>query len=391
MQNQITHLTGAQRVRLRPAVVFGDDGIEGAECALEMLLCVMASECYRGFASRLSLTAYKDGSFELRDNGRGLYLGSGKPEEDAIWKSKLCELYSRSAYPDQIDKDTEYSYFEESGRTPCRPYDSELYDEIWLCAVQYASEFMDVAVCRDGLLLELHFEKGENIGGICSKPLTAPSGTAIRFKPDREVFSCIDIPEDFLVDQLKKLAVLSPNCTVVYRKEHADGIQEETFCYPNGIAGEVEEQCAHTVATEIFTAEKKAIGKDRYDRPEYGAKIQLALCFTKDCGSIRVYHNRRTLIRGGQHLERLLAEIMKRLEWQLDCQLDPQLLTQHLCLTLNTTTTHYGSAWGDGSRTWINNAMICDMAQDCVKEAFSHYIKLHLEDIKHFIGIPAVE
>ena len=386
MQDQIRRLTGPERVRLRPAVIFGDAGLEGATHALEMLLSLMAAECYRGYASQIILTGHRDGTLEIQDNGRGLYLGSGKPEEEHIWKNKLCELFCGSAYPDQIDHKSEYSYFEEAERVPCQPYESEPYEEYALCVVQYASEFMDVTVCRKGLELALHFEKGENVGGISARASDAPSGTLIRWKPDREVFSDIHIPEAWIAEQLQTLAILNPNCQVIYRKETDEGMQSETFCFPEGMAGMLAERCTHSPSTEVYTAEIKATGKDRYNRREYGAKIQVALCFSQDNGYTRFFHNRKALL-GGKHIQQLLEELQKQLQWQLDCRIDLPVLSRHLCLSVHTTTTKYASAWSNGRRTQIENAMICDMAQDCVKDSFAHYIKLHRNAIESIFGI----
>lgn len=387
MQDPIKPLTGAQRVRLRPAVVFGDDGIDGAMCGLDTLLGVMAAECHHGYASRLILTSCRDGAIEIHDNGRGLYLGSGKAEDDAVWKSKLCEIYCGSAYPEQIDRSFEYSYFEETGKTPCQPYESEPYDEFSLCAVQYVSEFMDVTVCRDGLELALHFEKGENVGGISAKASDAPSGTKIRFQLDPEVFTCVDIPESHLMEALRKLAVLNPNCSVIYRKETGCGVQSVDFCFPEGFGSLLTKRCAGILSSAIYTAEIKAAGKDRYNRPEYGARIEVALCFSRDNGCTEVFHNRRSLSRGGKHIERILSAVQDRLEWQLDCPIDRQTLARHLCLTVSTTTTRYGTVWSDGTGTRIENTMICDMAHDCIRDDFSHYIKTHRADIRKIFGI----
>lgn len=386
MDNQIERLSGAQRIRRRPAVVFGSDGSDGVTAALEMLLSIMSSECRHGYASEMVFTHYADGSMEIQDNGRGLYLGNGKPEEDHIWKSKLCDFSCGPAYPEQIDRTHEYSYFEETEKIPCGKYESASYSDWDLYAVQCVCAFMDVTVCRNGLELCAHFEQGENIGGISVKASDAPSGTKIRFRPDTSVFTCVNIRETYIPEQLQMLALLTPNCKFRYRKERASGMEEKSFCFPKGMEGYLEDRCAQALSSPVYTAQIAATGKDRYNRPQYGAKIQIALCFIKDGGEQQIFHNRRVLSLGGTHVERLLESITDRLHWLLDREIPRTVLCRHLCLIVHTTTTAHASHWVNGARTGICNAMIADMAQDCVKDDFSHYIQTHQDAILEIFG-----
>ena len=192
---KIQKLVGADRVRLRPAVIFGEDG---ASRALAMVLKVLAAD---PDATKLILTRHDDGSLEVTVDGQGLYLGSG---EDGIWQSRFCEIPCLSAYEPHI-ADLE-SYFWADANRP--------FEEFDLCAVQYAAAFMDVTVCRGGLKYGLHFEKGENIGGLSVQPWDGPSGTSLRFKPDESVFGCVDISEAYIRAQL---AVLQPECKFILK------------------------------------------------------------------------------------------------------------------------------------------------------------------------------
>lgn len=69
---------------------------------------------------------------------------------------------------------------------------------------------MDVTVFKDGFKYELHFEKGNNVGGLKKEPYNYKhSGTLQRWKPDLEVFTDINIPLDFFTTVLKKQAVVN--------------------------------------------------------------------------------------------------------------------------------------------------------------------------------------
>lgn len=386
MNDRIVALTGPQRVRLRPAVLFGSDGSDGVLCALEMVLSVLASECRNADASMLVYTDYMDGSVEIRNNGRGLYLGSGTPDDDQIWKDKLCEFYAAPADLGQSFRHHDFSYFDPSILIPAGEYECEPYADYNLCAVQYASAFMDVTVCRDGKEFRLHFEKGENVGGLAVRPSDAPSGTVIRFKLDTEVFQTLEIPADHMAQRLKDLAILMPSSRFVYQKETPSGMQVQEYCFPDGIR---DHWVAQGATSEIYNAQISATGKDRYNRPEYGAKIFLSACFMKGSGQQKFFHNFQPLPHGGTHVERVLEEITCRLCWQLELELSREEVERHLCLMVHTTASKLGSAWISGSKTGIQNVMIADMAQDCINDQFSYYIKCHRREILEIFGIQA--
>lgn len=189
MDTKIERITGADRVRLRPAVVFGSDGPEGALCAVKMLLDVLAAD---PDFTRLDVTQQEDGSLEITMDGQGLYLGSGQPEDDLIWKDRFDEIPCFSPYEKHTPDLS--AYFRAGGD----------FEEFDLCAVQYASEFMDVTVYRAGLEFRLHFEKGENKGGLAVLPTQHPSGTHIHFRLDEEVFSSTQFPREAVLEYLRE-------------------------------------------------------------------------------------------------------------------------------------------------------------------------------------------
>lgn len=366
MDMTIKVLTGADRVRLRPAVIFGSDDAEGAQCALEMLLSVMVSECRKGYATRLSVTRFPDGSLMLEDNGRGIFLGSGSPQDDQIWKNKFCELYCGPAYPEP-NREQEFSYFDDPELIPCDEYESEPYGDWDLCAVQYASVFMNVSVWRDGKLFSLSFEKGVNIGGLSVEPSDLPSGTAIRFRLDEAVFRKVDISDEYLITKLEQLAILCPGCEFYYRS----GKDEKCFCFPQGIPSD----------TAVYTRQIAAVGKERYNRPQYGAKIQVSVGFVKEGARREIFHNYKSLPLGGPHVEAILERVADRLTWQLERRITPAMLESHLCLTVHTTTSKYTCLWDNGTRTRLNSTMITHMAQDCINDDFTYFVRCHRDEI----------
>ena len=109
---------------------------------------------------------------------------------------------------------------------------------------------MQVEIHRDGLCYELEFEHGENIGGLKkSESSRKQSGTRIRWKPDIQVFTDIDIPADYYRDILKRQAIVNNGLLFVFRNQTDKGFETEEFLYENGIEDYVKEIAGDTALT----------------------------------------------------------------------------------------------------------------------------------------------
>ena len=184
----ISTLKGADRVRKRPGVIFGSDGLEGCEHSVFEILSNAIDEARQGYGKKIITTRYADGSVEVQDFGRGCPVDYNPKEQRYNWELVFCELYAGGKYDGTGDGNYEYALG---------------LNGLGSCATQYSSEYMDVEVLRDGKRYTLHFEKGENIGGLKAEPYTGrQTGTRIRWKPDLEVFTDIAIPLDYYTDVL---------------------------------------------------------------------------------------------------------------------------------------------------------------------------------------------
>ena len=281
----ITSLKGADRVRKRPGVIFGSDGLEGCEHAVFEILSNSIDEAREGFGDRIILTHYADGSIEVEDFGRGCPLDYNPAEGRYNWELVFCELYAGGKYKNDEGENYEYSLG---------------LNGLGTCATQYSSAYMDVTVWRDAQEYSLHFEKGENIGGLHSVPyLKKRTGSRIRWKPDLEVFTDIDIPREYFSDVLKKQAVVNSGITFFLRWEAEKGFEEETYIYEKGIQDYVAELAGADSLTlpEFIEGERK--GKDRDDMPEYKVRLSAAFCFSNRVSVIEYYHNSSFLEYGG--------------------------------------------------------------------------------------------
>ena len=282
----ISQLKGEDRVRKRPAVIFGSDGLEGCEHAVFEILSNSIDEARAGNGSIITLTRYQDKSIECEDFGRGCPVDWNPAEKKYNWELVFCELYAGGKYRNNEGGDYEYSLG---------------LNGLGTCATQYSSEYMDVVVRRDGKKYTLHFEKGRIKGKLEEEPADRKkTGTDIRWRPDLEVFTDIDIPLEYYTATLKRQAVVNAGVTFRLRNEIAQGKFETTdFVYQNGILDYVGEIAGEeTLSTPAFIqAERK--GRDRADKPEYKVKLSAAFCFSNKVSAIEYYHNSSFLEHGG--------------------------------------------------------------------------------------------
>ena len=284
--SSISQLKGADRVRKRPAVIFGSEGIEGCEHSMFEILSNSIDEAREGFGSTIMITRYRDKSIEVEDFGRGIPVEFNERENRYNWELVFCELYAGGKYKNNAGGDYEYSLG---------------LNGLGACATQYSSEYMDVEVLRDGFKFNLHFEKGENVGGLQKTEFRhRHTGTKIRWKPDLKVFTDIDIPLENYHSTLKRQAVVNSGIKFIFKNEISAGEFEETeYFYENGIADYVAELSDGKEITSIHQIEAERKGRDREDLDEYKVKINFAFCFNNENHTIEYYHNSSFLEHGG--------------------------------------------------------------------------------------------
>ena len=281
----ISQLKGADRVRKRPGVIFGSDGLEGCEHAVFEILSNSIDEAREGFGNIITVTLYDDKSIEVEDFGRGCPVDWNPAEKRFNWELVYCELYAGGKYKNDDGGDYEYSLG---------------LNGLGACATQYASEYMDVTVWRDGNKYSLHFAKGKIKGKMLVEPSDRKkTGTTTRWKPDIEVFTDINIPESYFLDILRRQAVVNAGVTFRFRAQHGAKFETTEFCYKNGIADYVAELAGESPLTQPYYIETERKGKDREDKPEYKVRMSAAFCFSNRTNAIEYYHNSSWLEHGG--------------------------------------------------------------------------------------------
>ena len=284
--DSITSLKGADRVRRRPAVIFGSDGIEGCQHAVFEILSNSIDEAREGFGDVIYVTRYQDHSIEVEDFGRGMPVDYNEREGRYNWELIFCELYAGGKYNNDSGENYEFSLG---------------LNGLGACATQYSSEYMDVTVRRDGFKYSLHFEHGEIVGNMKKEPVDRKkTGTIHHWKPDLQVFTDIDIPVSYYEDTLKRQAVVNAGLKFVFRNQLENGkFETREFLYENGITDYVTELAGENPMTTVQTWSAERRGRDRADKPDYKLKIGVSFCFSNTVSVAEYYHNSSWLEYGG--------------------------------------------------------------------------------------------
>mgnify|MGYP005747713367 FL=1 len=299
----ISSLKGADRVRKRPGVIFGSDGLEGCEHAVFEILSNAIDEARSGHGDKIIVTRYADRSIEVEDFGRGCPVDWNNAEQRYNWELVFCELYAGGKYGSGDGDAYEFSLG---------------LNGLGSCATQYSSEYFDATIYRDGKKYTLHFEKGENVGGLHAED--APrhkTGSRFRWKPDLEVFTDIAIPLEYYTDVLKRQAVVNPGVTFVLRNQAGSTFEETEFRYENGIQDYVAELAGDTALTTPVFFSTERTGRDRADKDDYRVKISVALCFSNTVNVIEHYHNSSWLEHGGSPEKAMRSALLSAIDGYL--------------------------------------------------------------------------
>lgn len=283
--DSISMLKGAERVRKRPSVIFGSDGLEGCEHAVFEILSNAIDEAREGFGNIITVTRYEDKSIEVEDLGRGCPVDWNEKEQRYNWELVFCEMYAGGKYNNNASENYEYSLG---------------LNGLGTCATQYASEYFNARIFRDGFEYHLHFKKGEIDGQMEKKSADRKkTGSLFHWKPDLEVFTDIDIPVEYYLDTLKRQAVVNAGVTFRFRNQAGSKFETTEFCYEHGILDYITELTDGNAFTMPQYWETERRGRDRADKPEYKVKITAALCFSRNLSRLEYYHNSSWLEHGG--------------------------------------------------------------------------------------------
>ena len=369
--DSITSLKGADRVRKRPAVIFGSDGLEGCEHSFFEILSNSIDEAREGYGNLIEVTLFRDKSIEVRDNGRGIPLDYNASEGRFNWELVYCELYAGGKYDNNKGGMYEYSLG---------------LNGLGACATQYSSEYMDVTVIRDKTKFSLHFEKGENIGGLTKEPVkTNKTGSTQRWKPDSDVFTDINIPIEFFEDVLNKQAMVNAGLKFILYNETETGMEMREYYYENGIVDYLKETVGEDAFTTVETWECERVGRDREDKEDYRMKMQVAFCFSNKVNLLEYYHNSSYLEHGGSPDKAVKNAFVYAIDKYLkqnnkynktESKINFNDVADCLALVINSFSTQ--TSYENQTKKAINNKFI----QDAMTDFLRHQLEVYLIENK---------
>ena len=282
--SSISMLKGEERVRKRPAVIFGSDDLEGCKHAVFEILSNAIDEAREGHGDTVIVTRYEDNSVEVEDFGRGCPVDWNEKEQRYNWELVFCEMYAGGKYGENGEN---YEY-------------SLGLNGLGSCATQYASRYFDAVIRRDGYKYTLHFERGRNVGGMKKEPADRKkTGSVFHWQPDDEVFTDIKIPAEYYRDVLKRQAVVNAGIRFKFRNQVGKSFETEEFYYENGIRQYLEEIVGDDAFTMPVFWEAERRGRDAANRAEMKLKITASFCFSKKHSRTEYYHNSSWLEYGG--------------------------------------------------------------------------------------------
>lgn len=377
----ISMLKGADRVRKRPAVIFGSDGLEGCAHSFFEILSNSVDEAKEGHGSEIVITVWRDHTIEVEDFGRGVPLGYNEKEKRYNWELVFCELYAGGKYSNN-DENAAYEY-------------SLGLNGLGACATQYSSEFMEVASYDGKEVHTISFRKGEPVSDLQSAPIEKRGkkhGTIIRWRPDLEVFTDIAIPYDAFRGVLQQQSVANAGLKFILKTENEDGsFLSEEFVYENGISDYIREIANGTALTEPVLWNLECSGRDREDKPDYKLKAEITFCISPTVNRIEYYHNSSFLEHGGSPDKAVRTAFVYALDKYLksvgaykknEGKIGFSDIEDSLILIINSRSTQV--SYENQTKKAITNVFIKDALTDFIKHNLEVYFAEHPTEAEVF-------
>ena len=242
-------------------------------------------EAREGFGDRVVVTRYEDKSIEVQDFGRGIPMDYNQNEKRFNWELIFCEMYAGGKY----DTNTGGSYEFSLG-----------LNGLGLCATQYSSEYMEAEVHRDGYRYVMNFKKGEPSSELIKEKYDKKdTGSIIKWRPDTDVFTEIDIPLEYFQETIKRQSIVNAGVKFILRNQVGSSFETYEYLYEDGITDYVKEFTQDDAFSSVQFWQTERIGRDRKDKPDYKVRINVALCFSNKKQLKEYYHNSSWLEHGG--------------------------------------------------------------------------------------------
>ncbi len=366
----IKALKGADRVRKRPAVIFGSDGLEGCQHSFFEILSNAVDEAREGHGNEIYVTVFSDKSIMVDDHGRGVPLGWNEAEGRWNWDLIYCELYAGGKYDNNNDGSA-YEY-------------SLGLNGLGACATQCSSEFMTVRSFDGSMERTIRFSKGNVEGELEERKLTPKekrTGTVVHWRPDLEVFTDINIPHEFFRDVMHRQSVVNAGIGFFLRIEQEDkSFTEEKFLYENGISDYIGELVGEAALTAPVLWHMESQGRDREDKDDYKFKADISFCVSNTVSTLEYYHNSSYLEYGGSPDRAVKLAFTYAVDKYLkannrytknESKVTFPDIADCLVLVINSFSTQ--TSYENQTKKAINNTFICDTLNEFMRRQLEIY------------------
>ncbi|MBQ3075213.1 MAG: DNA topoisomerase, partial [Clostridia bacterium] len=376
----ITSLKGAERVRKRPGVIFGSDGLDGCSHSFFEILSNSIDEARAGYGDAIYVTVTKDHVITVEDFGRGIPLDWNEKEGRYNWELIFCEMYAGGKYDNAAGGAYQYSLG---------------LNGLGACATQYSSEFMDVSVRTKSARYEIHFKKGEVVGDLVKEEEShRRTGTTITWRPDLDVFTEIAIPEEYFTDVMHRQAVVNGGLNLYLKFQKDDGTWNEYhYFYKEGICDYVRQNAGINEQNEVIAEEGKVgtltdlvfwegkkRGRDREDKTEYDVEISVAFMFSAQKQMLEYYHNSSWLEHGGSPEKAVKSSFLRAVDAYLKSsgkynKNEAKITFQDIedCLLLVTNCFSNEASFSDQTKKKVTNKFIADAMTEFFDEKLEIY------------------
>jgi DNA gyrase subunit B len=272
---QIQVLEGREHVRRRPSMYIGSTSLTGLHHLVYEVVDNAVDEALAGYASKIIVTLYADGSVQVDDNGRGIPVDIHKKEGVSALELVLTRLNAGGKFGGG-------GYKVSSG-----------LHGVGVSAVNFLSEKLQVWVHRGGKVHYMEFERGVPKGSVKVVGKTDRTGTIVRFGPDPEIFPDTKFDREIILRRLREMAYLNKRLEISLADENVGFTN--TFYFEGGVVAFV----------RALNRDKQVVNHVPFyvDREVEGTQVEIALQYNDTfVENVIAFANTIHTIEGGTHL-----------------------------------------------------------------------------------------